>query len=593
MRFKVKDALREEYGRLPKGFFRERAFVEKIAILVVVCAISAVVFFPSFSFINFNYKAGDIVMMDLKSPADINTTEFSIKKGEIVVREGHRVQAEDIEKFTYMEEALKSRRYRAPITGAFVFMLALIMACYLFARGGIKRFSSSSKDMLFMSVVFLGLMMLIRFSGIAAPVLQAVFPFVPSTVYIYIVPIAAGAMLVRLFLNAVTALLFAAVSSIMAGMFLAGSLDFAAYFFIGGVVAALEARHATQRATVLKAGVYLGIVNCIVLLSLAAIRGGASVWAPLSTVSAGLLNGIITAVLVIGIAPIVEILFGYTTNIRLLELSRMDHPLLKDLAIKAPGTYHHSIVIGTLVEAAAESIGANPLLARVSAYYHDIGKTKKPLYFIENMKGENKHDKLTPSMSALVIGNHVKEGIELAKQYRLGKEITDAIPQHHGTSLMRFFYDKALKEQDADMHEVNEKDFRYPGPKPQTKETGILMLADAIEAASRTLPDPTPAKIQGMTQKLVNRIFADGQLDECELTLKDLHAITSSFNRVLSGIFHQRINYPDPVEVTKKKKEDTGEGGDDGKSGGKGGAQGKAEKDKKGGRDNLRRLGIK
>jgi putative nucleotidyltransferase with HDIG domain len=216
--------------------------------------------------------------------------------------------------------------------------------------------------------------------------------------------------------------------------------------------------------------------------------------------------------------------------------------------VRAPGTYHHSVVVGNLVEAAAESINANPLLARVAAYYHDIGKASKPLYFIENQAGEeNRHDKLTPSMSALVLISHIKEGSELAREKHLGQPIIDIIRQHHGTGLIKFFYDRAKTQAEATGHTVEEKDFRYPGPKPQTREAGIVMLADCVEAASRSLVNPTPDRIQGMVQKIINNIFIDGQLDECELTLKNLHEIARSFNRILTGIFHHRIDYPEPV----------------------------------------------
>jgi len=261
----------------------------------------------------------------------------------------------------------------------------------------------------------------------------------------------------------------------------------------------------------------------------------------------------VTAVLVAGIIPVFEIIFGYTTDIKLLELSRMDHPVLKELSMKAPGTYHHSLVIGSLVEAAAMEISANPLLARVGAYYHDIGKLKKPDYFIENVQGENRHDKLASNMSALIIISHVKEGVAMARRHKLGKEIINVIQQHHGTSLIRYFYQKAKDQEVPDIQEINEQNFRYPGPKPQTREAGLVMLADAIEAASKTILDPDKAKIQGMVQKITNRIFTDGQLDECELTLKDLNAIARSFNRVLNGIFHQRVEYPEPAHITREK----------------------------------------
>jgi putative nucleotidyltransferase with HDIG domain len=263
----------------------------------------------------------------------------------------------------------------------------------------------------------------------------------------------------------------------------------------------------------------------------------------------------LSSILAIGVIPVIEIIFNYTTNIKLLELADLNQPGLRKLLIEAPGTYHHSILVGILSETAAEAISANSLLTRVSAYYHDIGKTRKPLYFVENQQGlENKHDKLLPSMSSLIISAHVKDGLETAKQYHLGKNIQDIILQHHGTSCINYFYRKAIELNAEGNQPVSDKDFRYPGPKPQTKEAGIVMLADAVEASSKTLSEPTPSRIQGMVQQIINSIFADGQLDECELTLKDLHLIADSFNRVLNGIFHSRIEYPDSSEKESNGK---------------------------------------
>ncbi|MEA1948254.1 MAG: HDIG domain-containing protein, partial [Thermodesulfobacteriota bacterium] len=260
--------------------------------------------------------------------------------------------------------------------------------------------------------------------------------------------------------------------------------------------------------------------------------------------------GIVTA----GITPLVEIAFGYTTDIKLLELANLDQPILRRLMIEAPGTYHHSVVVGTMVEAAASEIGANSLLAKVCGYYHDIGKIKKPLYFIENQtNGINRHDKLAPSMSSLILISHIKDGVEIARKNKLGQVIIDTIRQSHGTSLISFFYEKAkqLKGEDA----VNIDNFRYPGPKPQTREAGLVMLADMVEAASRTLANPTPSKIQGLVQNLINKAFSDGQLDDCELTLKDLHKIAKSFYNILSGMYHHRIEYPEkPLLGNGKEK---------------------------------------
>jgi len=238
------------------------------------------------------------------------------------------------------------------------------------------------------------------------------------------------------------------------------------------------------------------------------------------------------------------------------ELASLDHPLLKELSLQAPGTWNHSMVMGQIGEAAAEAIGANALLTRVGAYYHDIGKTKKPIYFVENQaRQENRHEKLTPSMSALIIKAHVKDGIEMAKSHHLPQTIIDFIPEHHGTSLIEYFYDKATKEAEEDDESVDINLYRYPGPKPQSKETGILMLADGVEAASRTLSDPTPAKIQGLVQKMINKVFVSGELEESSLTLKDLHLIAKSFTRVLSGILHRRIEYSEPAEKVREKED--------------------------------------
>jgi putative nucleotidyltransferase with HDIG domain len=270
---------------------------------------------------------------------------------------------------------------------------------------------------------------------------------------------------------------------------------------------------------------------------------------------AGCASGIIGAFLAAGIIPLFEHFGRFVTDLRLIELATLDHPLLKDLSIQAPGTWNHSMVMGMMAESAADVVGANPVVARVGAYFHDIGKSKKPLYFVENQSAdENRHDKLSPSMSALIIRAHVKDGLEMAKKHQLPTIIQDMIPQHHGTSVIEYFYDKALKEakeQGVDPSEVDKSLYSYPGPKPQTKEAGLLMLADAIEAAARTLPEPTADRIQGMVQKLINKIFASGQLNECPLTLQELHRIAKSFTRVLTGIYHHRIAYAEPAEKTK------------------------------------------
>jgi putative nucleotidyltransferase with HDIG domain len=234
------------------------------------------------------------------------------------------------------------------------------------------------------------------------------------------------------------------------------------------------------------------------------------------------------------------------TAMKLIELSNPNQPLLRKLLVEAPGTYHHSIMVGNLAEAATEAVGGNSLLARVGAYYHDIGKTKRPYFFVDNQFGaENPPDRLSPALSALIIASHVKDGLELAHEHKLPEAISQFIREHHGTTVIRYFYRKAVEMDTGDG--VDETDFRYDGPKPQTKETAIVMLADASEATTRTLKNPTPQTIEQVVRRLIKERLEDGQLDEANLTLKDLDVIAQTFTRVLTGVFHQRIEYPERV----------------------------------------------
>jgi hypothetical protein len=270
-------------------------------------------------------------------------------------------------------------------------------------------------------------------------------------------------------------------------------------------------------------------------------------------VGAGFLNGFIVAFLASTVLPFLETLFDITTNMRLLELSNMNHPALKDLSVRAPGTYHHSIVVGNLAESASEGVRGNALLVRVASYYHDLGKSLCPLYFVENQANRNYHDDLPARTSAQIIIGHVKNGLEIAKRHRLGKAICDILEQHHGTSLVRYFFHKAQQE-NADLETpVKEEDFRYPGPKPQTKEAGLVMLADITESATRSLEEPSEETIRGMVQKQATRVYSEGQLDESGLTFNDLSFIERTFVRVLQSVHHHRIPYP---ELRRAARED-------------------------------------
>jgi cyclic-di-AMP phosphodiesterase PgpH len=480
---------------------------------------------------------------------------FQVKKGEMIVRVGERISEDQITKLRALRDTGTDYGTLRLGLGLMVCTLLLIYATHHFAQTNVRKYRPQNKDLLFLVTVFLGLFALVKLLIFISGALESAFPYIDSTSYYYLFPFAVGAMLVRVVLNSETALVFVILSSLLFGIMFGDSLFIAFYALVGSFVGAHWVRHCKERTSLYRAGLRLSLVNVLLIFGIHLLSGRTFDVQLLYQIGFGLGGGFLCALIVTGTIPLVEYIFKYTTDIKLLELANLNTPVLRELMIQAPGTYHHSIIVGNLVEAAAEAIHANPLLARVAAYYHDIGKIRKPLYFIENLgMQENKHDKLAPSMSALILMSHVKDGVELARESGLGEPLVNIIRQHHGTSLIKFFYDKAKNREGAGMPQIDERDYRYPGPKPQTREAALIMLADAVEAASRTLTDPTPARIRGMVQKIINNIFIDGQLDECELTLKDLHNIAKSFNQILGGIFHHRIDYPEPAYKERERE---------------------------------------
>lgn len=373
----------------------------------------------------------------------------------------------------------------------------------------------------------------------------------------YLIPLAIAPMLLTFFFDSQTAFVGTVALGILLGSMRGYEFNTVFITLITGMFAILAVRRVRSRSWIFKAILLLalGYLTTIAVTAFLRFTPLPQVW--LNLRDGILLNALLCPIFTYGLMVIFEYLFDLTTDATLLELSALNRPLLRELALQAPGTYHHSIVVGTLSEAAAEAIGANSLLARVGAYYHDIGKTEMAEYFVENQRGgKNPHEKLTPNMSLLVIVNHVKRGLEIAEENDIPKEVRDFIPQHHGTNLIAYFYKKALEKNDDS--EVQESDFRYPGPKPQTKETGIVMLADAVEAACRALRDPSISRLRNVVNSIVEERFKKGELDECPLTLRDLNLIKENFMRTLSGIFHGRIQY---LEDQKNKNENvkTGE----------------------------------
>jgi cyclic-di-AMP phosphodiesterase PgpH len=521
--------------------------------------------------------------------AAVRPVLFKMKRGEMIVRVGERVSSEQAMK---LEKIFKSKSLTPVVTGLGIFGLVLVLcyAPYRFGRKNIRKFNPTNKDILLLSLLTVVNFAMLKLVFTVSTALGGLFPSIDTASYFYLFPFAASAIIVRIILNSEAALIYCAVCAPLTGIMLNNSLQVVIYALLGGIVGAHGVRQCKERGTIYSAGLKVGVVNMAAALCFQVYGDSPFSLQTIYCVAFAFLGGIINAVYVSGTVPLVEALFSYTTDVKLLELANLNSPLLRELMIRAPGTYHHSVLVGNMVEAAAEAINANPLLARVAAYYHDIGKLKMPQYFIENIRdGENRHDKLSPSMSALILIAHMKEGVELAREHRIGLPIIEIIRQSHGTSLISYFYLKAKGLEVPGSPAVDPRDFRYPGPKPQTREAGLVLLGDSVEAASRTLTDPTPARIQGLVQKIINNIFIDGQLDECELTLKNLHEIAKSFNQVLSGIYHHRIDYPEPAYkekcIAKKCPEDFDSESPKAETGRDDGVA-------KGGAEDLKRLGM-
>jgi cyclic-di-AMP phosphodiesterase PgpH len=376
----------------------------------------------------------------------------------------------------------------------------------------------------------------------------------------YLVPVGLGSMLITLLLNIRLSLICTVFLSIFCSVLFNGDnhllfdYRYGLVSLVSGMTAAFALGDVRKRSTILKAGLISSLASVIPVVAIwfmMPVEGTLNEL--LQSIGFAMLGGIFSAVLTMGFLPYLETLFGILSPMRLIELGNPNHPLLRKLLIQSPGTYHHSVMVGNLSEAAAEAIGANGLLARVGAYYHDVGKTKRPQFFIENqLSRENPHDKISPNLSKSIIISHAKDGVELLKSHKIPKPIQDIAAQHHGTTLIKYFYYKA-KEQ---MENVREEDYRYPGPKAQFKEAAIVGICDCVEAAVRSLSKPTPSRIENMVKKIIRDRLEDGQFNECDLTLRELDLIEKSVCETLQGIFHSRIEYPDETGNAKGVKKE-------------------------------------
>jgi len=457
----------------------------------------------------------------------------TIAKGEIILREGDIVTSLDVEALSALGLRQAEIEWQGVVsTIIFVLLIAIVLGLYL-ARFQPEYWVRWPRLLLL-------LLLLVLF------ILMAKLMVSDQAARSYLLPTAALSMLLTVLLGPQLAITVTGLFSIIVGFMAGGSLELTIYALAGGLIASLSLSRVEKLNAFLWAGGYVALANLAVILAFHLPKQDYDAVQLLTLAGFSTINGGLSASLAVAGFYLLGTLFDITTSLQLMELARPTHPLLRQLLLKAPGTYRHSILVSNLAEEAAGRIGADALLARVGAYYHDIGKTVRPYFFVDNqVEGVNVHERLDPRTSAQIIISHVQDGLDLAKKYRLPSKVRDFIAQHHGTSLATYFYRQAL-ESEGD--EVNEEDFRYPGPKPQTKETAIVMLADSCEAAVRAEHPASLEEIEELIRKIVRSKMLDRQLDECDLTLHDLDEVRGAFVSILQGVFHPRVKYPEEAE---------------------------------------------
>ena len=463
----------------------------------------------------------------------VEPVHWTIRQGESILREGEIVTDLALEKLQILD-LLDSDIDWQKVVGTVLLCLAAVVALGLYiARSHPLLLSRPRREIL--------LVLTLVASGAASHIAIPGHTLIP-----YLFPTAAAAMVVAILLDVQLAIVVSGIMAIMVGFDSGGSIELVVYSLVGSIIGGLTIWRMDQLGAFFRAIVYIALANVAVILGFRLRTHTYDAVGLLQLLGAGVLNAVLSSSLTFVAFSFVGRIFGIATSLQLLELARPTQPLFRQLLIKAPGTYHHSIVISNMAERAAEAIGADALLARVGSYYHDVGKIPRPYFFAENQSdGDNPHDKLDPKTSAEIVISHVSDGIELARKYRLPSRVCAFIPEHHGTTLASYFFRRATNESDG--QDVREDDFRYPGPRPQSRETAIVMLADGIEAWVRANSPSTQAEMERVIRRVINDRLLSGQLDECDLTFKDLDSIRKAFVDILQGIFHPRIQYPEKV----------------------------------------------
>jgi len=504
---------------------------------------------------NLTFNKNETELRKAEERDAVKTVYFKVQKGEMIVREGDRITQRHMAKLNALNALQKESNLFQTFVGL-VFFNSILLGIFLIYIHRYKQpVSKDPQKLALLGLIIVGSLGLIKAFYWIAQIVMSNLEFVEPSSILFGIPFAFCGMMIGVLFEIRIFIFPILMVSILSGMMIHEDLSFTLYALVGNVIAALTVQNCRRRSALLRGGMIVGGANVLTAWSITILHNGFSLTRGLDDALFAFFGGLLVSVLVSALVPLLESLFKITTDIRLLELSDTNQRVLKDLLVHAPGTYQHSLMVGNLAEEAAEAVGANSLLTRVSSLYHDIGKIQKAEYFVENqINVENRHDKLTPSMSALILISHIKDGVELARENKLPPAILDIIRQHHGSSLITFFFQKAKDRENPSIHAVKEEDFRYPGPKPQSKEAAIVMITDAVEAASRVLTGPNLSRIEGMVNKILERIYLDGQLDECDLTLKDLREIKRSLLPILTSMHHHRIDYPS-VKLTDENGE--------------------------------------
>ncbi|PEA85133.1 HD family phosphohydrolase [Bacillus pseudomycoides] len=491
-----------------------------------------------------NYFYDSTATKDRKKVAEDAVAPVYILQGQILVKEGDTITREVYDQLKLVGLLEQGNTFQpfvglAIIIGVLLFFMHKQFESFLKLKREEKPYILAYTTIVAITVVLMKIISLfqkLEYAGIA-----------------YVVPVAMGTILVKLMIGDrfvfITSMIFSVCGSIMFNEGVTSTLNYSVgiYVLLSSLSVSIFLREKNRRSMILQAGILVSVLNVVVLAALLLLRNGN--FSPLEIGSQLLMaaaSGIISSILAMGILPYLESGLGIVSSMKLMELSSPNHPLLRKILLEAPGTYHHSVMVANLSEAACEAVGANGVLARVGAYYHDIGKTVQPHFFIENQMGiENPHDKLDPEMSRDIIIAHVTNGVKMLEEHHIPQEIIDIAGQHHGTTLLKYFYYKAIKE---DKERYTEEMFRYPGSKATSKESAIVGIADSVEAAVRSMNHPTPEQINNLVQSIIKDRLQDGQFSECNLTFKELQIVGKTLCETLNGIFHSRIKYPEPPE---------------------------------------------